>query len=185
MTVEGADGGFNMIGAGRSEGDDDIFRGFVIPPSNREFRDGDLALLEISPCLNGYFAQTVRLFSFGEPPSWIKEFHAACIHAKNKALAAFKPENSYVQVGEAIRDGLSDKGCKMKGVGSAHTIGLDLSESIINLVNPGEVEEGQILTMHPMVEIGDWRQLFVGETYIAESDGVESLTKFGDEIVRV
>lgn len=183
MTAQGAIGGFNMIGVGKSEGEDDIFRGFVVPPTNRQFRAGDLALLEISPCLSGYYSQIVRLVSFGEPPQWIQTYHGACIAAKKKALAQLKPGNSFIQVGEAIRDGLMASGYEMKGVGSAHTIGLDLSETFMNLTNPGVVEIDQIVTMHPMVTIGDWRQLFVGETYVVNSDGPESLTKFEDQIV--
>jgi Xaa-Pro aminopeptidase len=182
MTKGGADGGFNMLGAGRANGDDDAFRGFVIPPSERKFRKGDLVLLEVTPRIKGYYNQIVRLVSFGEPPDYIKKAHAACLAAKHAALDKLKPGETFATVAKALNDALLKHGYSMKGIGSAHTAGLDLSESFINLDNPRTVEPGFLVTLHPMVATGDWRQLFVGETYFVNGSGYEALNKENEEI---
>lgn len=183
MTAGGADGGFNMLGAGRTEGEYDAFRGFVVPPTERKFRKGDLVLLEISPRVKGYWNQLVRLVSFGEPPEYIKKAHAACLAAKHSALEKLKPGETFANVAKALNDTLVEHGYTMKGIGSAHTIGLDLSESFINLDNRRNVEPGFLVTVHPMVATGDWRQLFIGETYFVHTDRLEALNKCGEEIV--
>ncbi len=139
MTKGGADGGFNMLGAGRADGEDDPFRGFVMPPTDRKFQKGDLVLLEITPRVKGYYNQIVRLVSLGEPPAYIKRAHAACLDAKRKALDKLKPGETFTTVARALNDTLIEHGYAMKGIGSAHTVGLDLSESFINLDNPRKV----------------------------------------------
>ena len=69
----------------------------------------------------------------------------------------------------------------MKDVAGAHTIGLDLSEAVFNRNNPGVVADRMLVTVHPMIDLGEWRQLFVGETYLV-NEGVESLSRYDDEI---
>ncbi len=182
MTAEGADGYFNMLSAGRADGEEDLFRGFVVPPTERTFREGDLILLEITPRVEGYWNQIVRLVSLGEPPEHIRKAHEACLDAKRAALAQIKPGGSFTSVAEAICGALLKQGYRMKGVGCAHTTGLDLSESIMNLDNQRTIEPGLLVTVHPMTATGDWRQLFVGESYFLHSDRLELLNQCEDEI---
>src|SRR5208282_5995964 len=172
MTKGGADGGFNMLGTGRAADEDDPFRGFVTPPTERKFQKGDLVLLEITPRVKGYYNQIVRLVSLGEPPAYMKKAHAACLDAKHSALAKLKPGETFTTVAKALNDTLIKHGYAMKGIGSAHTIGLDLSESFINLDNGRKVEPGFLVTIHPMVATGDWRQLFIGETFFVHAAGL-------------
>lgn len=185
MTAEGADGYFNMLGAGRPDGEDDVFRGFVVSPTARKFQKGDLALLEITPRVEGYWNQVVRLVSFGEPPEYIQKAHEACLDAKRAALAGIRPGETFTSVAEAITGALEKHGYAMKGVGSAHTTGLDLSESIMNLDNQRVIEPGLLLTVHPMTATGDWRQLFVGESYFLHPDRLEMLNDCDEEIAVV
>ncbi len=70
----------------------------------------------------------------------------------------------------------------MHRVGSVHTTGLDLSESIMNLDNQRTIEPGLLVTVHPMTATGNWRQLFVGETYFLHPDRLELLNKCDEEI---
>jgi Xaa-Pro aminopeptidase len=67
-------------------------------------------------------------------------------------------------------------------VGSVHTTGLDLSEGALNLESDRVVEPGLLVTIHPMTNIGEWRQLFVGETYIVGERGPEPLNHCSEEI---
>lgn len=182
MTAEGADGYFNMLGAGRPAGEEDLFRGFVVSPTARTFQKGDLALLEITPRVEGYWNQVVRLVSFGEPPEDIQKAHDACLAATRSALERLKPGGTFTAVAEAIGGTLEKHGYSMKGVGSAHTTGLDLSESTMNLDNERKIEPGLLVTVHPMMATGDWRQLFVGESYFLHEDRLERLNHCGEEI---
>jgi Xaa-Pro aminopeptidase len=182
MTAEGADGYFNMLSAGRADGEEDVFRGFVVPPTGRVFREGDLILLEITPRVEGYWNQIVRLVSLGEPPDDTQKAHEACLDAKRAALAQIRPGESFTSVAEVISAALEKHGYPMKGVGSAHTTGLDLSESIMNLDNQRTIDSGLLITVHPMTATGDWRQLFVGESYFLHSDRLELLNHCEEEI---
>lgn len=182
MTACGADGGFNTIAAGRAEGEHDAFRGFVVAPTGRKFEKGDLVLMEITPRVDGYYNQLVRLMAFGEPPEYIKKAHAACLAAKHSALEKLKPGETFAKVANVLNEKLVEHGYATRGI-QAHTLGLDLSESIITPENRKKVEAGSLVTVHPMVATGDWRQLFVGETYFVHKDRVEALNKTDEAIL--
>ena len=181
MTAEGADGYFNMLGAGRPAGEEDLLRGFGGSPTARTFQKGDLALLEITPRVEGYWNQVVRLVSLGEPPEDIQKAHDACLAAKRSALERLKPGETFTAVAESIGGTLEKHGYSMKGVGSVHTTGLDLSESTMNLDNERKIEPRLLVTVHPMMATGDWRQLFVGESYFLHEDRLERLNHCGEE----
>ncbi|OGL63868.1 MAG: hypothetical protein A3J27_05125 [Candidatus Tectomicrobia bacterium RIFCSPLOWO2_12_FULL_69_37] len=185
MTAEGAAGYFDMLGAGRGEGEEDPFRGFVVPPADRAFREGDLALLEITPRVGGYWNQIVRLASFGKPPASAQRAHDACVEAKHAALRHMKPGEPLAAMARAAREVLEKRGYAMKDFGSVHTTGLDLSELIIMTATEGHVEPGMLITLHPMISTGDWRQLFVGETYAVTQTGCEALNRCGEAIAVV
>ena len=182
MTAAGADGGFNMISAGRPEAGPDAFHGYVISPTARVFRDGDLALLEISPRVGGYYSQIVRLVSFGPVPPDIVEAHAACVRARQAALGALVPGTPFAVVAGAMERALGQLGHTMKDVAGAHTIGLDLSESIITLAGTGTIVEGMAVTLHPMIALDGGRQLFVGDTVLVGPSGPVALGEAREDI---
>lgn len=183
MTAEGAAGYFDMLGAGRGEGDEDPFRGFVIPSTSRQFRNGDLVLLEITPRVGGYWNQIVRLVSFGKPPASAQKAHDACLEAKHAALKHMRPGEPLSAMLLAAKEALEQHGYAMKNFGSVHTTGLDLSELIVMPATEAPVEPGMLITLHPMISTGDRRQLFVGETYAVTPGGYEILNHCGEEIV--
>ncbi|NND50157.1 MAG: M24 family metallopeptidase, partial [Rhizobiales bacterium] len=84
---------------------------------------------------------------------------------------------------QTIEASLAQSGHTMKDVAGAHTIGLDLSEQIITLSNPGTVAEGMVVTVHPMIDLGGGRQLFVGDTVLVGPRGLERLGETRDDIV--
>ncbi|MEK6711439.1 MAG: M24 family metallopeptidase [Nitrospinota bacterium] len=182
MTSAGAGAYFDMLGAGRGTGDEDAFRGFVIPPTSRAFQKGDLALLEITPRVDGYWNQIVRLVSFGKPPDEAGRAHAACLEAKHAALRHMRPGEDLADMARAAQKVLEGHGYAMKDVGSVHTTGLDLSELLIMTSTEMRAEEGMLITLHPMIATGEWRQLFIGETYVITADGYERLNHCPEEI---
>ncbi len=183
MTQEGADAFFDMLSAGRPDGEEDLFSGFVIPPTSRTFRDGDLVLLEITPRVGGYWNQIVRLVSLGEPPEYIARAHKACLEAKQRALEHLKPGEGFAAMAHAASDVLKEHGYSMKEAGSGHFAGLDLSESPMTLDSKVILEPGMLVTLHPMVPTGEWRQMFIGETYVVTPDGHEMLNHCKEEII--
>jgi len=182
MTAAGADGGFHMLSAGRPRAGPDAFTGYVVSPTERRIRAGDLALLEISPRFAGYYSQIVRLVSFGAPPQDIVRAHDACIGAKNTALAALVPDAPFADVAHAMQTAIVGAGFTMKDIACAHTIGLDLSEQVITLKSPGAVTAGMVVTVHPMIALSDGRQMFVGDTVLVGASGVERLGAVSDDI---
>ena len=83
-----------------------------------------------------------------------------CIQAKQLALSKLRAGTSFVDVVEALDRGLTGAGFTMKDVAGAHTIGLDLSEAVFNRSNPGLVADRLLVTVHPMIDLGEWRQPF-------------------------
>ena len=93
-----------------------------------------------------------------------------------------KPGESFAAMARATQDVLKKYEYPMKGAGSGHFAGLDLSEGLMVPESKTVLEPGMTVTLHPMVPTGDWRQLFVGETYVVTPDGHEAVNHCKEEI---
>ena len=86
----GAEQHFTLVGCGKfALGDKN---GLPLPysPSMRHVEDGDSVVMEISPCLEGYWTQLVRTVNVGSPNAELEKLYRVSRDAIKKALEVFK-----------------------------------------------------------------------------------------------
>ena len=155
--------------------------------SGRRLEHGRAALLEISPQLDGYWTQLVRVVSVGEPPPVLAEMHRVTLAAMDEALAELRPG---VVLGgplgrmEAI---IEAAGFRVMATDTGHDLGCTLGESVTWLTRetPFEAEPGQVFELHPVVLHPDGGCLLIGDTYLITDTGVERLNRSARELAVV
>ena len=155
--------------------------------SGRRLEHGRAALLEISPQLDGYWTQLVRVVSIGEPPAILAEMHRVTLAAMDEALADLRPG---VVLGgplgrmEAI---IEAAGFRVMATDTGHDLGCTLGESATWLTRETafEAEPGQVFEIHPVVLHPDGGCLLIGDTYLITETGVERLNRSARELAVV
>ena len=60
-------------------------------PGERELRHGDVIRFDVGCTLAGYDADLARTATFGRPPQWVVDHHAALVAGEEAALRALRP----------------------------------------------------------------------------------------------
>ena len=179
----GAEQHFTLVGSGKfAPGDQN---GLPLPysPSVRRVGNGDSVVMEISPCLDGYWTQLVRTVNVGSPNAELEKLYRVSRDAIKKALEVFKP-------GKTIRDLVSAMDAHIKRCGYipkppyGHVCGVDLIDARVSPQNGQVLEPGTAVILHPTVFTPDHKNSFFwGETYLVTDDGCERLHHASDELI--
>lgn len=145
--------------------------------SARRLERGRAALLEISPQLEGYWTQLVRVVSIGEPSAILAEMHRVTMAAMDVALATLEPG---VVLGEPLgrMEAMIERaGFQVMATDTGHDLGCTLGESVTWLTRDTAfvAEPGQVFEIHPVVLHPDGGCLLIGDTYLITETGVERL----------
>jgi len=183
--ARGAEQHFTLVGCGKfALGDQN---GLPLPysPSMRRVEAGDSVVMEISPCLEGYWTQLVRTVNVGSPNAEIEKLYRVSRDAIRKTLEVFKP-------GKTVRDVVAAMEAHIKNCGYipkppyGHVCGVDLIDARVSLQNGQVLEPGMAVILHPTVFTPDSKNSFFwGETYLVTEDGCERLHHASDELVTV
>ncbi len=179
----GAEQHFTLVGCGRfALGDQN---GLPLPysPSMRRVESGDSVVMEISPCLEGYWTQLVRTVNVGFPNAELEKLYRVCRDAIKKALEVFRP-------GKTILDVVATMDAHIKSCGYipkppyGHVCGVDLIDARVSPQNGQVLERGTAVILHPTVFTPDLKNSFFwGETYLVTHDGYERLHHASDELI--
>jgi Xaa-Pro aminopeptidase len=155
--------------------------------SARTLERGRAALLEISPQLDGYWTQLVRVVSIGEPAPILAEMHSVTMAAMDEALATLEPG---VIVGEPLgkmEAMIEAAGFQVMATDTGHDLGCTLGESVTWLTRNTAfaAEPGQVFEIHPVVLHPDGGCLLIGDTYLITDTGVERLNRCARELAIV
>jgi Xaa-Pro aminopeptidase len=181
--ARGAEQHFTLVGSGNfALGDQN---GLPLPysPSMRRVEGGDTVVMEISPCLEGYWTQLVRTVNVGSPNAELEKLYRVSRDAIAKALEVFKP-------GKTVRDVVAMMDAYIKSCGYipkppyGHVCGVDLIDARVSLQNGQVLEPGTAVILHPTVFAPDQKNSFFwGETYLVTDDGYERLHHASDELI--
>ena len=153
----------------------------------RTLERGRAALLEISPQLDGYWTQLVRVVSVGEPSPLLLEMHDVTAAAMEEGLAELR---SGVAVGTALgrmEHLIESAGFEVMSTDTGHDLGCTLGEAVTWLTRetPFEAEPGHVFEIHPVVMHPDGGCLLIGDTYLVTETGVERLNRCRRELAVV
>lgn len=182
MIPAGAWDNFNMLGLGSMANGGEAPWGYVIPPAERSMCRGDAVVLEISPRVEGYWNQIVRILTLGPPARWLVDAYKVVRQARDEALKHMNPGAPMVAMVTAMQKVIEKGGYSLWPYGLVHITGLDLTDYMITPKSTGTLKAGMVLTLHPMFSLGPDRQLFFGESYLVTSTGHEPLNQCSDEL---
>jgi Xaa-Pro aminopeptidase len=174
--AKGADDNFQIIGVGGPE-----VRGMA-PPSGRRLKPGDLVTTELTPCVDGYYAQICRTLVVGEPnPDQLAAF-AMYREAMEAGIAAVRDGVTAADIARAendvfrrhgLGDYVTDEYTRVRG----HAVGLfaDSKPHILEDVTT-RIDAGMTLIVHPNTYHPVVGYLVLGDVVAVTDGGCEVLT---------
>lgn len=172
----GAEDNFMLI----SSGGTDVFG--MTPPQARAARKGDLTLTELTPQVNGWWAQICRTVVKGSPnENQVKAFNIY-LEAEEAGLQAVKPGVNISDVAKAENDVFrkygygeytSSKYTRVRGHG--HGMHFDEAPTInedVDLI----IEEGMVIVVHPNTYNPLSGYMVLGDPVVVTKNGCELLS---------
>ncbi|MEV6276988.1 Xaa-Pro peptidase family protein [Nocardia sp. NPDC051832] len=146
--------------------------------SDRRIEPGDVVVIDIGgPVDPGYYSDSTRTYSIGEPSAEIAAKFAALEHAQAAAVAAARPGVTAESVDAAARNVLVEAGFGEAFVHrTGHGIGLSVHEEpYIVAGNDLVLQEGMAFSIEPGIYFrGDWGAR-IEDIVVVTADGCESM----------
>jgi Xaa-Pro dipeptidase len=177
LKTQGAEDNFMLIGSGGTE----VFG--MRPPTERRFQEGDNITTELTPQVNGYYAQICRTLVLGEPSPEQNRSFAIFREAQQAAEDFLKPgvnisEVARVQNDVFRREGFGEyTGSKYTRV-RGHNLGLHPDENPYVLEDVDcMVEKGMVLIAHPNTYLPLSGYMVFGDTLLVTDNGCVRLNE--------
>jgi Xaa-Pro dipeptidase len=175
LKANGAEDNFMLIASGGAE-----VTGMT-PPTERRFQKGDSVITELTPQMDGYYAQICRTLVIGEPSAKQRESFAIFAEARQAGEDLLKPGIDLCDVARAQNDVFRKNGygeytgskyTRVRG----HNLGLHPDENPYVLEDVHyTVREGMVLIVHPNTYLPLARYMVFGDTLLVTSNGCASL----------
>jgi Xaa-Pro dipeptidase len=183
--AHGVDDNFQIIGVGGVE-----VRGMA-PPSGRTLKRGDLVTTELTPCVDGYYAQICRTLVVGEPTNEQLQAFALYRDAMEAGIAAVRDGVTAADIARAenevfrrqgLGDYVTDQYTRVRG----HGMGLfaDTKPHILEDVTT-RIDAGMTLIVHPNTYHPVVGYLVLGDVVAVTREGCEVLTMTVRELFSV
>lgn len=128
-------------------------------PGERVLQDGDIVNVDITPVLNGYYADASKTFFVGTPGPDAKKIVSIAANSLKKGIQAVAPGATLGDVGHAIQRYAEGKGCSVVREFVGHGVGIDFHEQpqVLHFGSPGKgvvLVPGMVFTIEPMINLG-------------------------------
>ncbi len=128
-------------------------------PGKRVLQDGDIVNVDITPVLNGYYADASKTFFVGTPGPDAKKIVSIAATSLKRGIQAVAPGATLGDVGYAIQRYAEGKGCSVVREFVGHGVGIDFHEQpqVLHFGSPGKgvvLVPGMVFTIEPMINLG-------------------------------
>ena len=158
-------------------------------PGERCLKDGDIVNVDITPILNGYYADANKTFFIGTPDEKAQKIVAVSRECLRRALTVVRPGNTVGDIGWAIQSYAESQRCSVVQEFVGHGIGREFHEppQIFHYGRRGqgiELVPGMVFTIEPMINLGKRHLEILDDNWTAVTkDG--SLSAQFEQTVRV
>ncbi|HEX5430447.1 MAG TPA: Xaa-Pro peptidase family protein [Bryobacteraceae bacterium] len=153
------------------------------PPTARQFQPGDSVTTELTPQVDGYYAQICRTLVLGEPSPGQRKSFAIFSEAQQAAVDVLRPGVNIADVARAQNDVFRKYGygeytgpkyTRVRG----HNLGLHPDESpyVLEDVNYA-VKQGMVVIAHPNTYLPLSGYMVFGDTLLVTADGCAPLNQ--------
>jgi Xaa-Pro aminopeptidase len=144
--------GWAMVQSGPNSADAGRFN----RSSGRRLRDGDLVLIELATCVNGYWSDLTRTAAVGSPTPEVEQILAIATDAQQAAVDGIRPGVSAGHIDALARDKIAAQGLSSFFTHhTGHHVGFRYHDPGF-LMLPGEsakLESGMVITLEPGVYV--------------------------------
>jgi len=169
-------------------------------PGSRVLREGDIVNVDVTPILNGYYADVSKTFFVGVPGPDAEKIVRVARECLRRGIAAVQPDNTIGDIGYAIQSYAEGEGCSVVREFVGHGVGFDFHEppQVPHYGRLGEgiaLIPGMVFTVEPMINLGErhirvlednWTAVTADgslsaqfeQTILVTEEGVESLTPY-------
>lgn len=128
-------------------------------PGPRVLKNGDIVNVDVTPILNGYYADANKTFFVGAPGPDARKIVQVARESLKRSMQAVKPGNTVGDIGWAIQEYAESQGCSVVREFVGHGVGFDFHEPP-QIPHFGRRSEGIVLvpgmvfTIEPMINLG-------------------------------
>jgi methionyl aminopeptidase len=169
-------------------------------PGDRKLKDGDIVNVDVTPILNGYYADANKTFFVGSPGPDARKIVGVAAECLKRGIGMVKPGHTTGDIGWAIQQYAESQGCSVVREFVGHGVGLAFHEppQIFHYGRRGDgvpLVPGMVFTIEPMINLGqrylkvlkdNWTAVTEDaslsaqfeQTVAVTEDGCESLTPY-------
>lgn len=128
-------------------------------PGDRILKDGDIVNVDITPKLNGYYADVNKTFFVGTPGAEARKIVGVARQSLKAGLSMVAPNKRIGDIGWAIQSVAEREGCSVVREFVGHGVGLEFHEAP-QIPHYGQRDKGILLvpgmvfTIEPMINLG-------------------------------
>ena len=139
-------------------------------PGERILQDGDIANVDVTSILDGYYADANKTFFVGSPSPEARKIVKVARESLKVALAMVGPGNTVGDIGWAIQKYAEGEGCSVVEEFTGHGIGFTFHEppQVPHFGRKGEgirLVPGMVFTVEPMVNLGSKELLILADNW--------------------
>ena len=128
-------------------------------PGDSVLKDGDIVNVDVTPILNGYYADTSKTFFVGKPGADARKLVQVTRESLKRAMAMVRPGNKVGDIGWVIQEYAEGQGCSVVREFVGHGVGFDFHEApqIPHYGQKGRgvvLVPGMVFTIEPMINLG-------------------------------
>lgn len=169
-------------------------------PGDQVLKDGDIINVDVTPILDGYYADGSKTFFVGTPGPDAEKIVRVSRESLRIGMSMVKPGNTVGDIGWAVQQYAEGEGCSVVREFVGHGVGFGFHEppQVPHFGRKGEgivLVPGMVFTVEPMINLGK-RELIILEdkwtavtkdgslsaqfeqTVVVTENGLESLTPF-------
>ncbi len=165
-------------------------------PGPRPLRDGEIANIDVTVTLDGWYGDTSRMYLVGEVPTRARRLVEVTYEALERGIAAVKPGARLGDIGHAIQSYVEAQRCSVVRDFCGHGVGRVFHDApnVLHFGRPGEGEvlrAGMFFTIEPMVNLGKhqvklladgWTAVTRDKSLSAQCEHAIGVTETGAEV---
>lgn len=160
------------------------------PPGERRLAPGDLVTTELTPCVDGYYAQLCRTLTIGEPTALQRRAFAVYVEAMEAGIAKVRPGVTHSEIAAAQNDVFRKHGLgeyvsaeytRVRG----HGIGLYVDGPHVLEGVDQVLEPNMTLIVHPNTYHPEAGYIVLGDTVRVTETGCDVLSASARELFAV
>lgn len=157
-------------------------------PDKQILRDGDIVNVDVTPILDGFYADANKTFFVGKVGSDAKKVVAVAARCLAEALKVVGPGATLGDIGSVIQRYAEGRGCSVVRDFVGHGVGLDFHEPphVAHFGMPGRgltLVPGMVFTIEPMVNLGKKEVITLADDWTAVTKDGSLSAQFEQTIV--